>query len=72
MVLSGEGSDEMFGGYLYFHKVTLPVLKPTFRLPLLSSLRLTCRLVSPAVLLIVVPFGCRDAEGDREEAERTL
>ena len=21
MVLSGEGSDEVFGGYLYFHKV---------------------------------------------------
>ena len=23
MVLSGEGSDEGFGGYLYFHKVGL-------------------------------------------------
>ena len=22
MVLSGEGSDEIFAGYLYFHKVT--------------------------------------------------
>src|SRR5689334_9725082 len=25
MVLSGEGSDEVFGGYLYFHKATSKV-----------------------------------------------
>lgn len=25
MVLSGEGSDEVFGGYLYFHKAPSPV-----------------------------------------------
>ena len=24
MVLSGEGSDEVFGGYLYFHKAPNP------------------------------------------------
>ena len=24
MVLSGEGADEVFGGYLYFHKAPTP------------------------------------------------
>jgi len=25
MCLSGEGADEMFGGYLYFHKCPNPI-----------------------------------------------
>lgn len=30
MVLSGEGSDEVFGGYLYFHKAPNRVGRPGF------------------------------------------
>jgi asparagine synthase (glutamine-hydrolysing) len=29
MVISGEGADEAFGGYLYFHKVSS--MSPLFR-----------------------------------------
>jgi asparagine synthase (glutamine-hydrolysing) len=37
MVLSGEGSDEVFGGYLYFHKA------PN-RVSVMTLLLLTCNM----------------------------
>lgn len=47
MVLSGEGADEIFGGYLYFHKapnatyVGWPPSRPP-SLPAPSTLALPC------------------------------
>lgn len=37
MVLSGEGSDEIFGGYLYFHKVSVACYCLQIRHHLLKS-----------------------------------
>ena len=41
MVLSGEGADEIFGGYLYFHKAP-NAREPSTRRPCASSTRCTC------------------------------
>ena len=44
MVLSGEGADEVFGGYLYFHKALLHRLST--RKPYASSQNFTCTTAS--------------------------
>ena len=36
MVLRGEGADEVFGGYLYFHKMCIRDRSSTYSIKLLS------------------------------------
>lgn len=53
MVLSGEGSDEVFGGYLYFHKAPN---KEEFH-------HETCRKVLKSLFQLQDYFGKRDFVG---------
>ena len=48
MVISGEGSDEIFGGYLYFHKA--PNKKEFHEETCRKVCRMLKGLISPSIL----------------------